>query len=121
MASLKESLKKTRNLDGFIGACIVDSNSGLMLDSEKGDTKLNLSLAAVGNTEIVRAKRTTMRNLGLKDSLEDILITLGTQYHLIRLLPQKDGLFVYLILDKARGNLAMARYMLSEISNELEI
>ncbi len=121
MASLKESLKKTRKLDGFIGACIVDSNNGQVLDAEKGDTKINLDLAAVGNTEIVRAKRTTMRNLGLKDSLEDILITLSTQYHLIRLVPQQDGLFVYLILDKTRGNLAMARYMLSEISNELEI
>ena len=121
MASLKESLKKTRKLDGFIGACIVDSNNGRVLDAEKGDTKINLDLAAVGNTEIVRAKRTTMRNLGLKDSLEDILITLSTQYHLIRLVPQKDGLFVYLILDKTRGNLAMARYMLSEISTELEI
>jgi len=121
MAGLKESLRKIRGLDGFIATCVVDSNSGQMLESEKGETEVNLGLAAIGNTEVVRAKRTTMETLGLDDSIEDILITLGTQYHLIRLLPQKDGFFVYLMLDKARGNLAMARYMLSEISNELEI
>ncbi len=121
MASLKESLGKIRELDGFVGACVVDSNSGLMLGAEEGEAKVNLRLAAIGNTEIVRAKRTMMKNLGSKDSLEDILITLSSEYHLIRLLPQKDGLFVYLMLDKVRGNLAMARYMLAEISGELEI
>jgi len=121
MAGLKESLRKIRELDGFVGACVVDSNSGRMLGSEQGNSMLNLQMAAVGNTEVVRAKLTTMKNLGVKDNIEDILITLGKQYHLIRLLPQKNGLFVCLMLDKARGNLAMARYMLAEISDELDI
>ncbi|MNT79905.1 hypothetical protein D3C72_2192960 [compost metagenome] len=66
-------------------------------------------MAAAGNTEVVRAKLRTMRDLGLNDTIEDMLITLGKQYHIIRPMQKKEGLFVYLVLDKTKSNLAMAR------------
>lgn len=119
MATLNESLSKISEIDGFIGACVVDSNSGMMLGSEGGGAAINLEKAAAGNTEVVRAKRKTMDNLGLKDEIEDILITLNKQYHLIRPLSSKEGLFIYLVLDKARGNLALARFSLSDIEKAL--
>ena len=119
MAKLKESLSKISDIEGFLGVSVVDSESGLMLHSEGGGAAINLELAAAGNTEVVRAKRKTIRSLGLNDEIEDILITLGRQYHLIRPLSQRDGLFVYLVLDKARGNLAMARYLLSDVEKAM--
>ncbi len=60
-----------------------------------------------------------MKSLGLKDAIEDILITLGKQYHLIRPLASNDAVFVYLVLDKQRGNLAMARHHLAQGEKEL--
>ncbi len=113
MANVAETLNKIMELDGSVGACIVDSNSGMMLGSVGGGPGLNLEVAAAGNTEVVRAKRKTMKSLGIDDEIEDILITLKTQYHLIRLLQSNEALFVYLVIDKAKGNLAMARHMLS--------
>jgi hypothetical protein len=121
MANLKESLGKLNEIDGFIGACVVDSNSGMMLGSEGGGGSVNLEVAAAGNTEVVRAKRKTMTSLGLKDAIEDILITLGKQYHLIRPVAQKDGLFIYLVLDRGRSNLAMARHTLSSAEQAMVI
>jgi len=121
MANIKETLTKLSEIGGFLGACIVDSSSGMMLGSEGGGPALNLEVAAAGNTEVVRAKRKTMISLGLKDAIEDILITLGKQYHLIRPLAVKDGLFAYLVLDKAKSNLAMARMMLAELEKDLTI
>jgi len=75
--------------------------------------------AAVGNTEVVRAKLKTMRSLGLNDVIEDILITLGKQYHLLRPLAQKEGVFIYYVLDKAKSNLALARRKLQEVEKEI--
>ncbi len=121
MADLKESVQKIAEIEGFIGVSVVDSNSGMMLHSEGGGSAINLELAAAGNTEVVRAKRKTINNLGLNDEIEDILITLGKQYHLIRPLSLQDGLFVYLVLDKARGNLAMARFLLSDVEKAMVI
>jgi CheY-like chemotaxis protein len=120
MANVKESLQKLTQVDGFIGACIVDANSGMMLGAEGGGP-INLEIAAAANTEVVRAKHKAMQQTGLKDSIEDILITLGKHYHLIRPLVKKQGLFIYLAIDRAKANLAMARIQLASVEGELEI
>jgi hypothetical protein len=107
-------------LDGVLGTCLVDSNSGMMLGSAGGEG-FNMELAAAGNTEVVRAKRKTMKALGLNDNIEDILITLGKHYHLIRLVASNDALFIYLVIDKTKGNLAMARMQLGSVQKDLVV
>ena len=121
MANVKESLSKILQLDGAVGACVVDSNSGMMLGAEGGGGVIDLEVAAAGNTEVVRSKRKTMGALQIDDAIEDILITLGKQYHLIRPLSTNDALFIYLVLDKHKGNLAMARHQLAGIEKELTV
>jgi hypothetical protein len=107
-------------IDGCIGCCIVDSNSGMMLGASGGGT-MNLEVAAAGNTEVVRSKRKTMKALALNDQIEDMLITLGKQYHLLRPLSTNDALFIYVVLDKSKANLAMARHQLSLIEKDLVV
>jgi len=121
MATAKEALAKLMEIDGILGACIVDSNSGMMLGAAGGGASINLELAAAGNTEVVRAKRKTMKTLNLSDPIEDILITLGRQYHLLRPLTSNDALFIYLALDRSRANLALARHQLSVAERDLTI
>lgn len=120
MATAKEILPKLLEIDGCIGACIVDSNSGMMLGAIGGGP-VNLEVAAAGNTDVVRAKRKAMKALNLNETIEDILITLGKQYHLIRPLSTNDALFVYMVLDRSRSNLAMARHTLSTLEKDLSV
>jgi hypothetical protein len=119
MKTAKEILPKLMEIDGCLGTCIVDSNSGMMLGAAGGG--VNLEVAAAGNTEVVRAKRKTMKALNLNEQIEDILITLGKQYHLIRPLSSNDALFIYVVLDRSRSNLAMARHVLSNLEKELTV
>jgi hypothetical protein len=123
VADLDVSLKECMNIAGSIGACLVDYTSGMTLGTAGGGRDLDLEVAAAGNTEVVRAKMRTMNDLNLKDSIEDILITLGSQYHLIRPLTSSrgEGLFIYLALNKATANLAMARRQLQAIETELQV
>ena len=107
MATVTDSLKELLRLDGAMCAALVDANSGMMLGS--AGTGLDLELAAAGNTEVVRAKLRTMKSLGLSDAIDDILISLSKQYHIIRPVQAKPGIFMYLVLDRAKANLAMAR------------
>lgn len=116
--NIKDGLAKLNQIDGFIGAALVDSESGMLLGQEGGGG-LNLEVAAAGNTEVVRAKRKTMNNLGLKDAIEDVLISLSKQYHLIRPLRSRPTLFFYVALDRQRANLAMARITLADVEKDL--
>ena len=118
--NIKDSLTKLNQIDGFVGAALVDSESGMLLGQEGGGG-LNLEVAAAGNTEVVRAKRKTMSNLQLKENIEDILISLNKQYHLIRPLRSRPTLFFYVALDRARSNLAMARIALADVEKELTV
>ncbi|MEU6539263.1 hypothetical protein [Streptomyces sp. NPDC047000] len=124
MANVEVSLKETMTaVEGALGAAVVDYTSGMALGTLGGGKDLDLSVAAAGNTDVIRAKVRTMEHLGLKGAIEDILITLGNQYHLIRLVQGRsgNGLFLYVVLDRARSNLAMARHQLKRIESELEV
>ena len=119
MANINDSLQALMQVDGAMCAAVVDANSGMLLG--KAGTGINLEIAAAGNTEVVRAKLKTMRALGLTGGIDDMLITLDNQYHIITLIKAKEGLFVYTVLDKAKANLAMARYKANEIQATLSI
>ncbi|MGW1024478.1 hypothetical protein ACWD4J_12335 [Streptomyces sp. NPDC002577] len=124
MANTETALKDAMtSIEGATGAALVDYTSGMALGTIGGSKTFDLNVAAAGNTDVVRAKLRTMEHLGLKDEIEDILITLGSQYHLIRLLKGRggNGLFLYLVLDAGRANLAMARHQLKKIESELEV
>jgi hypothetical protein len=123
MSNVELTLKEAMEIDGAVAVALVDYESGMSLGSQGGGAALDLDVAAAGNTEVIRAKLRTMHALGLNDQIEDILITLGTQYHLIRLLQSTSGrgLFLYLVLDKNKANLAMARRLLGNLEGALTL
>lgn len=117
MANIKQSLDEILTLDGAMCAAVVDSTSGMMLGS--AGAGVDMEVAAAGNTEVMRAKNKVARALGLNDVIEDILITLGKQYHILRPSSRKEGMFIYVVLDKSRSNLAMARRKVQDVDKEL--
>lgn len=108
------------SLDGALCAAVVDYNSGMLLGS-KGGQGIDVELAAAGNTELMRAKVKTMKALGLNDVIEDVLITLGKQYHILRPSERVPGIFIYYVLDSARANLALARRKATDIERGLTL
>ncbi len=119
MSNITESMNALMQIDGAIGCLIADYTSGMVLAKAGGG--VNLDVAGAGNSEVIKSKMKTMAALGIKDSIEDMLITLSTQYHLIRPLATKQGLFLYIVLDKAKSNLAMARFKLLDIEKVLSV
>lgn len=115
----KLDLSPLSQTDGFIGACLVDMDSGMAL-AKVGGGNIDLELAASGNAEVIKAKRRVAGALKLNDQIEDILITLGRQYHVLRPLDRNEKMFLYMVLDRGKANLAMARHELKSFEKSLD-
>jgi predicted regulator of Ras-like GTPase activity (Roadblock/LC7/MglB family) len=111
LADIPKVMAPLLHLGGYMGSCLVDGESGMCL-AKDGGAHIDLEVASACNAEVLAAKRRTIKALRLDDDIEDILITLGTQYHLIRPLRKRPSLFLYLVLDKRFANLAYARLSL---------
>lgn len=117
----RRAVEEAMEIDGALGAALVDGSSGMTLGVAGGSAQLNVELAAAGAADFVGAKLRVMNALGLQDTIEDVMITLGKQYHLIRFLDSDSNVFVYLVLDRERANLGMARHRLADIGRRASV
>ena len=120
MDVIQNSLDAAMKINGAVGVALVDFTTGMCLGSVGGGG-LDLELAAAGNTEVVRAKKNIRDQLGIKENIEDILISLEHQYHLIRMSKNSKNIFYYLVLDRDKANLALARMTLKQIDQSAEM
>ena len=119
MASIDKTLESMMEVNGTLGCAVVDTSTGMALGTIGGG--VDLELAAAGNSEVVKAKLQTMKSLRVKGGIEDILITLDKQIHIIRPSRDNEGLFLYVVLDKAKANLALARRKAAEVEAGLSV
>ena len=99
------------DLPGLLAIAVVDISSGMSLASHT-NSGINPDTAAAYNTEVVKQKQKAMAALKLQgETMDDILITLTNQLHLIKLVG--DGKkFIYLVVNSRETNLAIAREVL---------
>jgi hypothetical protein len=103
-----ESFEKVAaEIPGFIAAALVDTDSGMTLGTKSLRADFDLAAASAYNSEMVKQKQKIMRALSLKTTLEDMLMTLGDQIHLIKMVSPTT--FIYLAADRASSNIAIIR------------
>jgi hypothetical protein len=96
------------DVTGVIATAVVDMESGMTLAAKSNRPEFDLAVASAYNSELVKQKMKIMRALNLKSSLEDMLLTLTDQFHLIKFLPGGTS-FLYLAADRSGTNLAILR------------
>lgn len=120
MLSVKEALTNLMDIEGAVGAAIVDYESGMTLGTD-GGRNLDMELAGAGTTEVVRSEKNTVHDLGIEEDIEDLLISLDSQYHLVRMCERHEDIFIYLVINRSRGNLGLARRKIDGIDEKLEL
>jgi len=118
---VQEALDEAMEIDGALGVALIDSASGLSLGTAGASARVNVELAGAGAAEVVRAEARVMAAAGVNDTIEDVMITLGKQYHLIRFLGPDTHAFLYIVLDRERSNLGMARHRLAAIGRRIAL
>lgn len=108
------------DLPGLLAIAVVDISSGMCLASHS-NSGINPETAAAYNTEVVKQKLKAMGALKLKDeAIDDILITLTNQLHLIKLVADSKK-FIYLVVNTRDTNLAIAREVLRAQNDLLSV
>jgi predicted regulator of Ras-like GTPase activity (Roadblock/LC7/MglB family) len=110
--SLEEVLAKLLSFDGAMCVAVVDSETGMILG--KAGSGVEIDLAAAGASVILRARLASIKALGGTETIDDVLISLTSQVQIIHPLPSNPSIFTYLIGDKSKSSLAMARYKAAE-------
>lgn len=105
-------------IDGALGMALVDFESRVCLGA-KGGGPLDMELAGAAITEVIRAEKDIVDNLRLDETIEEIIVTLNGQYHVIQAFDQHSNIFSYLVLDKESSSLPLARTHLRSIDREL--
>ncbi|MFF6996380.1 hypothetical protein ACFY93_15720 [Streptomyces sp. NPDC008313] len=124
MDPVDRALTDAMTIRGALGAAVVDYLSRVTLGARGGLPGLDLQKAGEADTDVVRAKLHALSVLGYPaESLEDILVTLTDEYHLIRPVTRRklQGIYLYLVLDRHRAPLAVARARLREIESRLDM
>jgi len=106
--------KIASDMPGFMAASLVDTESGMTLGLKSNRPDFDLAAASAYNSEMVKQKLKIMKALNLRTHLEDMLLTLGDQIHVIKLVSPTT--FIYLAVDRSQSNPAIVRNVLNKHS-----
>ncbi|MET8398396.1 hypothetical protein [Streptomyces sp900116325] len=145
MSGIDECLLEVMRLPGARGAAVVDWTSGLALgtigDSPNGDHEATAAETAEvarmaaeqpafalsdpepssGPEPSTGPDETAVTGTGPAPPVEDVIITTRAGYHILRFVETAfdSSVFLHLWLDRADGNLALARIRLGEMAKRL--
>lgn len=106
------------NINGFIAVSVTEVETGMSYCSLTVKPEFDPELASAYNLEVVKAKLNALRALGLNQKINDILITLTDQIHIIDV--SEDGrYFIYLAVDSTKANLGLTRATLSKYKKDI--
>ncbi|MCK7626339.1 hypothetical protein MUU72_25085 [Streptomyces sp. RS10V-4] len=124
MPGIDQVLARAMGVPGVLGAGLTDWTSGLTLGTAGRAPHGDHDAAAADTAELVQAvaRNATFDTAGGDaEPLEDLIVTTGRSYHLVRLVPTAfdSQTCLHLWLDRDRANLAIARLRLRELAAEL--
>ncbi|MFK6999915.1 hypothetical protein [Flavobacterium oreochromis] len=112
-----EDLKN--NVPGFIAVAVSEIKSGISYFTLSVNPNFDPELASAFNLEVVKAKLNAIKALGLNESIEDILINLKSQIHIIDV-SENNEYFIYLAVDSTKANLGMTKALLNKYKKEIK-
>ncbi len=119
MSNISETLESLAQLAGAQSAALVDSESGMVLG--QSGSSADVEVSAAGNTEVIRSQLKALKTVGEDELIDDILITVSSQYQIMRPLRANPSIFLYVALDKNKANLALARIRVAECEAQLTL
>jgi predicted regulator of Ras-like GTPase activity (Roadblock/LC7/MglB family) len=115
----RNSLTELATIEGLLCCGIADWNNGVVVAREQRDDAVDIDRTAAACAQVLRAHRLAARNMGLPDALEEVTVGTGTRHQLMRTVSRHPELFLFVLLNRQRTNLSLARFKLMEVEKSL--
>jgi len=112
-SAVDAALDEMMLVDGAVACALLDVDAGLLLGIRDDDVDFDVARAAHGYARVLSAQLSAMARLNLDEQVDDVVVTLDHQHHLVRPLRATGQLMLYLVVDRDRTNLGMARYRMA--------
>jgi hypothetical protein len=137
-AVVREALVQSLKIEGALAIALCDFRNEKMVLGEANSESVNITDVARTTTGAIKRKWAAQVGDGAvvdddgweagkstvpgspRSPLTDVLVTFESQLHLIRFLKEQEGFYLLLVLDKARGNIGMARLRLDAVEKQLQ-
>lgn len=106
------------NIPGYIAVAATEIKSGISYYSDSALAGFDPELASAFNLEVVKAKLNAISALDLDQKIDDILITLTSQIHIIDI-SENSEYFIYLAVDSTKANLGLTKALLNKYKKEI--
>jgi CheY-like chemotaxis protein len=117
--TVREALERGRELEGSLATLLVETATGNLIAAAIGAKGVDVEVAARATAELARQKPRVDQAIGLKDTMEEILLTSLRRYYLLRPVGLEDRMFLLLVLDRSKASPAAAQRALAEMEKEL--
>ncbi|HEX3130801.1 MAG TPA: response regulator [Thermoanaerobaculia bacterium] len=117
--TIREALERGRGLEGSLATLLVETAGGNLVAAAIGAKGVDLEVAARATAEFARQKPRVEETIGLKDAVEEVLLTSTRRYYLLRPTGTDGRLFLLLVLDRSKANLVAAQKELAAMEREL--
>jgi CheY-like chemotaxis protein/predicted regulator of Ras-like GTPase activity (Roadblock/LC7/MglB family) len=117
--TIQDALERGRAVEGSLATLLVETASGNLIAAAIGAKGVDLEVAARATAEFARQKPRVEETIGLKDTVEEVLLTSARRYYLLRPVGSEDRMFLLLVLDRSKANLTAAQKELAAIEREL--
>ena len=107
-----------KNIPGYIAVAVTEIKSGISYFSDSAVASFDPELASAFNLEVVKAKLNAISALGLEQNIDDIMITLSNQIHIIDI-SENNEYFIYLAVDSNKANLGMTKALLNKFKKDI--
>ncbi|HET9226036.1 MAG TPA: roadblock/LC7 domain-containing protein, partial [Thermoanaerobaculia bacterium] len=108
-----------RGVEGFLATLLVETATGSLIAAAIGAKGVDLEVAAAATAEFARQKPRVEERIGLKDTVQEVLLTTVRRYYLLRPVGSDNRRFLLLVLDRKKSNLAAAQEGLAAIERAL--
>ena len=113
---LNNNLKK--DIKGYKAMAICDIQSGETLFAESLEPSFDIELAAACNLEVIKAKLKAIETLELDDTIDNIVIHLENDVHIIDI-TKSAQYFIYLALDAKQSTIGLVKGLLNKYKVKL--